>query len=55
MTRVGVIRLPIAEFREYEFARDETTELPSHFRFCLNAVDPWGNVSRTSCARFRFR
>jgi hypothetical protein len=50
-----VIRFSIDEFREYELAGDESAQLPSHFRFCLGAIDPWGNVSRPSCARFEFR
>jgi dipeptidyl aminopeptidase/acylaminoacyl peptidase len=29
--------------------------LPRSFRFCVAAVDPSANASRTSCARFRFR
>ena len=48
---VKVLAIPIDD----DFSLGEpTVELPSRGRFCLVAVDPWGNVSRESCAAFRF-
>lgn len=39
-----------------DFLLDEPGgELPSRGRFCLVAVDLWGNTSPESCATFRFR
>ena len=50
---VRTVRLPLKEF--LSFSDVESQPLPANFRFCLVAVDPWGNGSRSSRARFRFR
>lgn len=48
-----VLRVPADDLSPFD--ADPATEPPARFRFCLAAVDPWGNVSGPSCAMFRFR
>ena len=48
---VHVMRVPV----ERLLAFDDAPELPAQGRFCVVAIDPWGNGSKRSCARFRLR
>lgn len=53
--RLHVLRVPIEDISPSSFGDEPAIEVPSRFRFCLSGVDSWGNVSRPSCATFRFR
>jgi dipeptidyl aminopeptidase/acylaminoacyl peptidase len=53
--RTHVLRVPRERLLPFSLEDDLDAEPPLRFRFCLLAVDPWGNGSALSCATFRFR
>lgn len=53
--RTHVLRVPRERLLPFSPTGDSTAEPPARFRFCLLAVDSWGNASARSCATFRFR
>ena len=50
-----VLRVPPRSLVPFSDDPDFIPEPPPRFRFCLVAVDPWGNGSSPSCSTFRFR
>ncbi|HEU0247775.1 MAG TPA: hypothetical protein VFR38_11885 [Gaiellaceae bacterium] len=50
-----VLRVSADDLSPASFDADPDADPLLRFRFCLSAVDPWGNTSRPSCAMFRFR